>query len=164
MIDVVTSPPTRAEDLVEALGPLPVPWNIDDLCISLATRRRRALLLHPMNVPALPFGLWYDDGINDHIIYRSTVAGFHRDHIILHEICHMLARHRQLPLEAGSHVVGGDTDLGAGEIAARVNPYTARQEEMAETFATLILEKVHRQSTAAVSAFEHHAAAVFGIT
>ncbi|MDV6277536.1 hypothetical protein R3Q06_29015 [Rhodococcus erythropolis] len=153
---------TRVEDLIQALGPLPTAWNIEELCLSLSTRRRRPLVLHPMNLPALPFGLWYDDGISDHIIYRSTVMGFHRDHVILHEICHMLARHTQIPLAAGPGGAGRASVRGAGEFAARINPYTARQEETAESFATLILEKAYRLNPAPVSAFEHRASAVFG--
>lgn len=149
---------------MQALEPLPTAWNIEELCLSLSTRRRRPLFLHPMNLPALPFGLWYDDGTSDHIIYRSTLTGFHRDHVILHEICHMLARHTQIPLAAGPDGSGRESVRGAGEFAAKVNPYTAGQEKTAESFATLVLEKAHRLSTAPASAFEHRASAVFGTT
>ncbi|MFC9767695.1 hypothetical protein [Rhodococcus jostii] len=161
MTDIITATASAA-DLVAALGPLPTPWNIEELCASLATERDRALILHPMNLPALPFGLWYDDGTRDNIVYRSTVTGFHRDHIILHEICHMLARHTQLPLRTSLDTGGRDVGLRPRERAAEINPYTARQEELAESFATIVLEKVFRLDAPPISDFEHRASTVFG--
>ncbi|MFM9370969.1 hypothetical protein [Streptomyces sp. Da 82-17] len=68
------------------------------LCAELARANGRPLTLHAVDLPEFPFGMWIDDGRGDRILYRSSAAGYHRDHIVLHEICHLLvARERQHP-------------------------------------------------------------------
>ena len=79
--------------LVALLPDLPQPWDIDVMCRDLARARGRRLTVQPANLPALPSGVWFDDGTCDRIIYRTLATGYYRDHIILHEICHMLAGH-----------------------------------------------------------------------
>nr|WP_052477837.1 hypothetical protein [Kibdelosporangium sp. MJ126-NF4]CEL14359.1 hypothetical protein [Kibdelosporangium sp. MJ126-NF4]CTQ88725.1 hypothetical protein [Kibdelosporangium sp. MJ126-NF4] len=130
----------EAAVLMADLPPLPRPWRIEDLCVTLARRRGRPLLLHELDLAALPFGLWYFDGERDHIISRAGATGYHRDHIILHEICHMLAGHT--------------TDL-----AAVTGPRTA-QEELAETFATIVLKQARKRPEG--GDFEQRVSAVFG--
>jgi hypothetical protein len=115
--------------LMKQLPSIPVPWNVGELCERLAERRGRSLLLHRLTIPALPSGLWYDDGKRDHVIYRSGLTGYYRDHIILHEICHMLARHNSAADTASSLVA-----------RAAAYGYTVQQEELAETFAAKVLK------------------------
>lgn len=134
--------PLKATDLLKELPELPTPWNVDTLCARLAARRGRPLLVHDLAIPALPTGLWYDDGERDHIVCRAGLSGYYRDHVILHEICHMLAGHN-----AGTSPV------------PRATEYTAQQEELAETFAA----KVLKRARPAVSGFEQRSALVFGI-
>lgn len=43
--------------LMTQLPPLPEPWGIDELCEQLAEQRGRELLVYPVDLPALPFGL-----------------------------------------------------------------------------------------------------------
>lgn len=83
-----------ARKLVLRLPDLPQPWDVEELCRALERSRGRSLTLHPADIPAMPSGFWYDDGESDHIFYGSSVSGYYRDHIILHEICHMLMRPR----------------------------------------------------------------------
>jgi uncharacterized protein YejL (UPF0352 family) len=146
--------------LIRKLPPLPRPWHIETLCAKLAEARGRPLLLHELDLAALPFGLWYYDGEKDHIISRAGTTGYHRDHIILHEICHMLAGHN-----AGSDRPAAATggDLASAVIEAAVaSPHTHDQEELAEAFATAVLKHVSRPAMPPASEFEQRAAAVFG--
>ncbi|ALG10841.1 hypothetical protein [Kibdelosporangium phytohabitans] len=146
---------TEATVLVAELPPLPRPWRIEELCAALARRRGRPLLLHELDLAALPFGLWYFDGERDHIISRAGTTGYHRDHIILHELCHMLAGHNTAPGPAA-----GD-GLAAQVIAAAVtNPHTNAQEELAEAFATIVLKQARKRPPG--GDFEQRASAVFG--
>lgn len=123
---------TAATALIAQLPALPQPWSVDELCERLAEQRGRDVVVHPANLPALPFGLWFDDGRRDHIVHRVGVVGYHRDHVVLHEICHMIAGHG-----------------------------TVRQadEELAEMFASMVLKIA---GTAPMSDFERRAAALFG--
>ncbi|WP_143230711.1 hypothetical protein [Actinosynnema sp. ALI-1.44] len=146
---------TEATTLMTGLPPLPRPWRIEDLCAALAERRGRPLLLHELDLAALPFGLWYFDGERDHVISRAGTTGYHRDHIVLHEICHMLAGHNTGPATAD-----GD-DMAARVIAAAVaSPHTNAQEELAEAFATMVLKQARKRPPG--GEFEQRASAVFG--
>ncbi|GLZ28874.1 hypothetical protein Lesp02_10640 [Lentzea sp. NBRC 105346] len=138
------------DELVAMLPPLPEPWDVAELCRRLADQRKRPLLLHPIDLPALPFGLWYDDGERDHVLYRSGVTGYHRDHVVLHEICHLLARHNTTRAFTFEDLV---------ENAAR-NRFDTRQEELAEMFASRVLKSARRP--APVGEVEQRAREVFG--
>lgn len=150
--------------LITQLPCLPQPWNIDDLCNRLAQRRRRPIMVHPLDLPALPFGLWYDDGKRDHIIYRVGVSGYYRDHVILHEICHLLARHNAVDYQVSGRngrPGANSSVLGLVEYAMS-NRYTSIQEELAEAFAARVLMLAKRNLVEPLSTFEQRAAARFG--
>ncbi|MFC7304474.1 hypothetical protein ACFQVC_09650 [Streptomyces monticola] len=107
------------------------------------------MTLHAVDLPEFPFGMWIDDGRGDRILYRSSATGYHRDHIILHEICHML--------------------VGPGKAAQRVatrtpTAHSDAEEELAETFAALALKKVGRLRPKGVGPVELRAEELLGGT
>jgi hypothetical protein len=146
--------------LTAQLRVLPNPWDIAVLCERLAEQRGRPLLLRPVDLPAFPFGLWYDDGQRDHVFYRTRLAGFHRDHVILHELCHMIADHNRHSDSPGQ----GDKESDVSTLILRAagNPHSAVQEEIAELFATQILFSVRNQHVT-LDDVELRAATVFGL-
>jgi hypothetical protein len=146
--------------LTAQLRVLPDPWDIAVLCERLAEQRNRPLLLRPVDLPAFPFGLWYDDEQRDHVFYRARLAGFHRDHIILHELCHMIADHNRHShdLRRGEK----ESDVSTLILRAAGNPHSTVQEEIAELFATQILFSVRNQH-ALLDDVELRAATVFGL-
>jgi hypothetical protein len=155
----------EAASLIARLPAIPHPWSIDELCDRLAAQRGRELVLHSLNMPALPLGLWHNDGERDHIIYRAGIVGYHRDHIILHEICHMLAQHNSTGTRADAEHAESAEGSVAGLVERAVrNPYTDAQEELAEMFASKVLKQALRSRQGSVSDFERRAAAVFGVT
>jgi hypothetical protein len=129
--------------LTVQLRVLPNPWDIVVLCDRLAEQRNRPLLLRPVDLPAFPFGLWYDDGQRDHVLYRARLAGFHRDHVILHELCHVIADHNRHSDSLGQ----GEKESDISTLISRAagNPHSALQEEIAELFATQVLFSVRKQ-------------------
>jgi hypothetical protein len=152
----------EAAVLIASLPPIPQPWSIDELCRLLAAQRNRTLMLHALNVPGLPFGLWFDDSHRDHIIYRTGLAGYYRDHVILHEICHMVAKHNSAEKLKPFATDRPDNQSGWGLLEyAMQNRHTQVQEELAEMFASKILRMSLPLPS---SAFEQRAAAVFGAT
>ena len=153
-----------ATALMAQLPPIPEPWSMDTLCQRLLAQRGRALVLHSLNLPALPFGLWYDDGKCDHIIYHAGIIGYHRDHIILHEVCHMLAKHNAVDQQALWEDENYRDDL-ISRLAQRAmrSRYADFQEEIAEIFATNVLRLAKNDSSVTGSDFERRAAAIFGI-
>ncbi|MEU1312689.1 hypothetical protein ABZ419_27875 [Streptomyces cinnamoneus] len=152
-----------AEELVTQLPELPRPWDIEALCRALSQRRGRPLTLHPMDLPAMPFGLWFDDGSGDRIIYRSSATGYYRDHIVLHEICHMLAGHGKSPEELldESQAERAAGDGQAGQTAGGKACSNA-EEELAETFSTMVLKRAGQLQPTGVSAVERRAEQLLG--
>src|SRR3990172_6633854 len=59
--------------------------------------RGRAIRLWPIPIPApLQFGLWLAGQATDYIFFESNTAGVHQNHIIAHEIGHILLGHQTL--------------------------------------------------------------------
>lgn len=121
------------------------------------------MLLHPLSIPALPFGLWYDDGERDHVIYRSGLTGYHRDHVVLHEICHLLARHGSPEQASPAPDTAGKSVVSALIEHAMRNRHVDAQEELAEMFASKVLKLARQPEPGSVSYVEQRAAAMFGI-
>ncbi|SFQ71254.1 hypothetical protein SAMN05421810_11434 [Amycolatopsis arida] len=152
-----------AGKLVARLPDLPRPWDVEVLCQELARNRSRPLLLHPVDIPAFPFGMWYDDGVRDHVFYRSSASGYYRDHIVLHEICHMLAGHG-VPTE---DVLADQVDAAVPGVSFRGasgRAYNNHEEELAETFAAMVLRMARQRRPGSVSAVERRAEELFGAT
>ncbi|MFI7601438.1 hypothetical protein [Actinoplanes sp. NPDC049681] len=141
----MTSKYTRAiaGRLVARLPDLPKPWDIETLCRDIAEARGRPLTVHAVRLRGLPSGLWYDDGTHDRIIHRASATGYYRDHIILHEICHLLAGHGT-----------------ARRDMARV--CNSIEEEIAETFASMVLKAAGQLPPPDLSATERRAEELLG--
>ncbi|MGW0358938.1 hypothetical protein ACWDXV_32530 [Nocardia nova] len=107
-----------------------------------------------MDLPALPFGLWISGESVDYIVHRTGCSGYYRDHIVLHEVCHMLAGHSTVEATA----------LGTEDIALSLsnNPLTSFQEEMAEAFAARLLKMSHRPKRRPADGFEYRASRLLG--
>jgi hypothetical protein len=118
--------------------------DVQELTAELARRRGRPIHLLPMPAgPANPSGLCISAASAEYIFYESGSAGIHREHIILHEIGHLVFGH------SGALNLTGQT---AALLTPSIDPDVARsmlgrhdyadeQEREAEMFATLILAK-----------------------
>ncbi|MEU7599839.1 hypothetical protein AB0B78_07760 [Streptomyces sp. NPDC040724] len=120
---------------------LPHPFSIEALCAHLSAHRRRPLHLHRLPGQAAVAGvcgLWIATDTDDHIFYEQRTARSHQEHIVLHEIGHMLLDHHAT---ADSGLPGGlFGDLSprlVRRMLSRAN-YSTRQEQEAEMLATLI--------------------------
>lgn len=83
----------RSRVRVDALLDLvPEPWDMDLFIQRLSEQRGRPILLRPfqaMGGPS-PCGLYMATALEDHILYPEQVGPLQREHVILHEISHML--------------------------------------------------------------------------
>lgn len=121
---------------------LPVPFDLPAFCECLARQRGRRLHLHPFHVNTtgpLPCGVYLSLRDDDHIFFDGRTSPLHRDHIVLHEISHMLLGHgtdshlyetigRLMPL----------IDQRTIETMLARNSYSTEHEQEAELLATLI--------------------------
>jgi len=78
---------------------VPVPWNLEVFVAQLAQRRGRRIYLSPLD-PAMgvhtPCGVWIATDDADHIFYEAKTSGLHRDHIVCHELAHMIYQHEDI--------------------------------------------------------------------
>lgn len=132
----------RCEARLRALD-LPVPFDVRSFCGALAARRGRAILLHPIAGGVGPFGLWVAAPSADFIFYQQETSPLHREHIILHEVCHLLCDHHPAPvLEAEfAQLLLPDLDLETVRRVLQRSGYSSDEEREAELLASLIFER-----------------------
>jgi len=126
----------RCQDLVRALD---VPWATDvrALCGGVARLRRRPINLLPMSFPdGALCGLWIASDAADYLVYEQATSAVHQEHIVLHELGHLLCDH-----DAGGsfevelfHHLDPEAVLG---MMGRTN-YSTVEEQEAELVASLL--------------------------
>nr|CAG34041.1 putative regulator component [Streptomyces ribosidificus]CAG34722.1 RacB protein [Streptomyces ribosidificus] len=126
---------------------LPHPFSIESLCAHVSANRRRPLHLHPLPLQAAvagACGLWVATETDDHIFYEQRTARPHQEHIVLHEIGHMLFNHHAVTDIATTPTAGTPGGL-LGDLSPRLvrriltrTDYSSHQEQEAEMLATLI--------------------------
>lgn len=131
----------RCKRELRSLGIQP-PLRVDVLCRLLAEKRGRPIRLVPYTLPAPgPFGLWIATDTTDHILYQKETSKAHQDHIILHEVGHILADHRSDEDDTEFwRSAPPELSLGAVRRALRRTSYDEEHEREAELVATIILE------------------------
>jgi hypothetical protein len=114
------------------------PLDVHDLCARLSVRRNREIRLipYPLESPG-PLGVCVATETADVIFYQQDTTRPHQDHIILHEVGHILVGHLAVPA-AGPP--GDGPGAGAEHVRMRT-VYDSEQELEAELIATIILER-----------------------
>jgi hypothetical protein len=117
---------------------IPSPFDLDTFCAEVAARRGRPMIRRPVAglSAGAPCGLWIGTGSADHVFYDPGTSPLHAEHIVLHEVAHILSGHS-----------GGDGALAllfpdldpatVSRVLGRVS-YTSAQEREAEMMASLI--------------------------
>lgn len=125
---------------------LPQPFDVHALCERVGVDRGRPIVLTPLPMTSLgPCGLWLAGERADIVCYEQHTSALHQEHIILHELGHILHEHR-----------GAETmtelfpDLG-GEtlrimLARQHETFGDRAEREAEDFAFAVLARASRSS------------------
>jgi Zn-dependent peptidase ImmA (M78 family) len=121
---------------------LPIPFEVHAFCRRLAARRAREIVLEPVANAAGPHGLWLAGDNADFVFYQQHTSPAHQDHIILHELCHLLCDHRaelwqELPRQRLMPDLQPET---VQRVLSRAS-YSDDQEREAELLASLILER-----------------------
>ncbi|MBF6062809.1 hypothetical protein IU500_13490 [Nocardia terpenica] len=120
------------------------PLDVHELCRKVGEQRGKPIRLvaHPISVPG-PFGAWIATPRADYILYQKETTESHQDHIILHELGHIIAEHRSDEDDASLLAqlsAGGGLPPDAVRRALRRTAYDTAAEREAETVATIILE------------------------
>lgn len=132
---------------------IPQPFSVEALCRRLGEERQRPIHLHALPLQAAragTCGLWLSTATDDHIFYEQRTTRVHQDHIVLHEIGHMLFDHHALD-EDDSWIAALLTDLDPRAVRRMLarSDYSTRQEREAEMMASLIRTDLPSSGTAA---------------
>ncbi|KOU57382.1 hypothetical protein ADK57_39270 [Streptomyces sp. MMG1533] len=146
------------EDCMKALRgiDLPRPFTVEAFCSQLAQQRNRPLHLRPgptRSAFAGICGVWIATAGEDYIFYEAQTSRLHQEHIILHEVGHMLLEHR-IHDEDARHEGMGSVEALLPDLRPRSirrffgrTDYTTWQEREAEMLASLIGVQARRLRT-----------------
>ncbi|OKI55793.1 hypothetical protein AMK17_19360 [Streptomyces sp. CB00072] len=97
------------------------PLNVEQLCTALSRRRGRPLYLReaPLPVPG-PSGMWVEYEDFDVILYQQQTTRLHQDHIVLHEIGHILVAENETVEKAAAGATAQASELDPDEESAVV--------------------------------------------
>lgn len=123
----------------------PNPFAIETFAASVASWRGRPIELVPSSFPPGLHGLLVAEDTTDYLFYRSDTTPLHRRHIILHELGHVVFGHRGLNVDSLTSLLQSGAD--SRDAAALVARFPSHEEQEAETFATLVLERTEGASS-----------------
>ncbi|MGZ9935373.1 toxin [Streptomyces sp. NC-S4] len=124
---------------------LPAAADVAELCRHLGEVRDRPITLVPMQMPSShPCGMWVAARDEDLIFYDANTTGAHQEHIILHELGHIICCHRG---------AGGLDEAAARLLFPNLDPQLVRdmllratyddvQEQEAEIIAYLLSQRI----------------------
>jgi IrrE N-terminal-like domain len=126
--------------------PLPVPFDVRELCRLVADERGKPILLMPSTGSAKVMGLWVATASADIILYEQTTTPPHQEHIILHELSHLLCQHYRGALPDTEHIRALLPNLDPSMIRRVLGrtEYSAEEEQEAELLASMIKQRAER--------------------
>ncbi|MFF4954953.1 toxin [Streptomyces chattanoogensis] len=127
---------------------LPERCDVVTLCEHLSRERGRALHLVPVVMGSShPCGIWVALETADIVIFEAHTSKLHQDHIIAHELAHMLCNHKGTAERLGASGLFSmfpHLDPQRVRDALGRTSYSTEEEQEAEIMATLLLERVTR--------------------
>jgi len=139
--------------------PLPAPFDVHNLSDRIADRRGRPIRLIPVSDLTGVCGLWIATDTTDLICYERDTTRPHQDHIILHELSHVLCDHFPVSLQGNHHTQALFPDLDPAMVRAVLGRagYTTDEEREAETLASLIRQRAATRADGTLHARLHDA-------
>jgi hypothetical protein len=119
--------------------PMPIPFDARTLCEQVARERGRPIRLFPMAGLTGVCGLWVATETTDLIFYEEVTTPPHQEHIILHELSHVLCDHYPESLPAQALLPSLDPEM-VRRVLGR-SGYSTAEEREAEMLATLIQQR-----------------------
>lgn len=124
---------------------LPEVADVAELCRHLGEIRDRPITLVPMQMPAShPCGMWVAARDEDLVFYDANTTSAHQEHIILHELGHIICCHRGAGLldEATARLLFPNLDPDLVRDMLLRATYDDVQEQEAEIIAYLLSQRV----------------------
>src|SRR6266545_4710766 len=135
----------RCEQLVNTLD-VPDPFDAFEMCERVARRRGRPIGLHAMPMPSGAPGIWVSAGERDYIRYARHTSPLNQEHIILHELGHLLCGHTSVVVISSeiARMLLPDIDPEAVNRVLQRTEYSTHDEREAEMIASLLLGRANR--------------------
>lgn len=117
------------------------PLSVSALCERLSLHRERPIRLRSFSfeVPG-PFGMWIATAGTDFVFYQRETTPSHQNHIILHEVGHLLAGHEGNVAGDLAEDLLPNLPPDAVRRGLRRDSYDSAHEREAELVATIIME------------------------
>lgn len=138
----------RCKALISNLD-VPSPFDIHTLCRSIAEQQGRPIQLKAVAMSAgSPCGLWVSTANTDYIFYAEQTSLLHQEHIIVHELGHLLCGHTtEAAMSDGtSRLLMPTLNPNMVDRMLQRTHYSALEEREAEMIASLILQGADRTS------------------
>jgi hypothetical protein len=131
---------------IAAQLPLMRPFDVHELCRRLAEQRCRPIHLMPITGLSEAHGLWMSTDSADLIFYEAGTALPHQEHIILHELSHMLCGHYRDGIPETEHIRSLLPNLDFKIIRTMLarTSYLAAEEHEAELLASIIRRRAEQ--------------------
>jgi hypothetical protein len=128
---------------------LPDPFDLAEFCTRLGQQIGRDIVLmsHSMVIGGL-CGTWMRTAKADYVFYEEDTSQLHQQHIIFHEVGHILRSHvpgKELSKDLARTIATGMKVSDVFRVLGR-DSYTDDDEFEAELIATLILSRIGRQT------------------
>jgi len=122
---------------------VPTPFNVNDLCDRLEHDRGRTISLVPMSLPVRqgsPCGMWVATAEVDYILFEKGTSRTHQEHIVAHEIGHLLLGHDSSPAHQDevAQLLMPTLDPALVRTVLGRTVYTSDEERAAELVASLL--------------------------
>ncbi|MER6316467.1 hypothetical protein ABT237_22235 [Streptomyces sp. NPDC001581] len=122
---------------------IPAPYDVNGVCDLIERRRGRPLSVLPMTIPVYegsPSGLWVETDESDYILFQEKTSRAHQEHIVAHEIGHMLLNHRSLPSDQDevARLLMPNLDPSLVRTVLARTSYEELEEQQAEVVASLL--------------------------
>lgn len=117
--------------------------DVQGLCEVIEAHMGRRIHLEPWPMARDMAGLWIANKTRDYIFYAQDATPPHQEHIILHELAHILSGHPQMPIDPQllQELFFPHLDRDAVHLALSRSCYDDSREREAEVLASLIEQR-----------------------
>ena len=125
---------------------LPEPFDLTEMCARIGAQRGKPVVLMatPMAMGGGLCGLWMSTAKGDYVFYEQDTSPLHQQHIVFHEIGHMLRRHTPTRVLGAdiARALAPEVEPAEGQRVLGRDTYSDEDEYEAELIATLLLQRV----------------------